>query len=82
MRLFFRGFCKYIHTSVIIFYFVLLYIKRRLNSVNASNHSVRNLLSSRLATRNLKIRVYKIIILPVALCGCETWSLHQGRNIK
>jgi hypothetical protein len=26
-------------------------------------------------SRNLKIRIYKTIILPVVLCGCETWSL-------
>jgi hypothetical protein len=25
--------------------------------------------------QNLKIRVYRNIILPVVLCGCETWSL-------
>jgi hypothetical protein len=25
--------------------------------------------------KNLKIRIYKIIILPVVLYGCETWSL-------
>jgi hypothetical protein len=24
---------------------------------------------------NIKIRIYKIIILPVVLYGCETWSL-------
>jgi hypothetical protein len=28
-----------------------------------------------LLSRNLKIRIYKIIILPVVLYGCETWSL-------
>jgi hypothetical protein len=50
-------------------------IKRRLNSGNASYHSVQNLLSSRLLSKNLKIRVYKTIILPVVLYGCETWSL-------
>jgi hypothetical protein len=26
-------------------------------------------------SKNVKIRIYKTIILPVALCGCETWSL-------
>jgi hypothetical protein len=36
---------------------------------------VQSLLSSRLLSRNLKIRIYKTIILPVVLCGCETWSL-------
>jgi hypothetical protein len=34
-----------------------------------------NLLSSRLLSKNLKIRIYKNIILPVVLFGCETWSL-------
>jgi hypothetical protein len=46
-----------------------------LNSGNACYHSVQNLLSSRLLSRNRKIRIYKTIILPVVLCGCETWSL-------
>jgi len=34
---------------------------------------VQNLLSSRLLSKNLKIKIY--IILSVALYGCETWSL-------
>jgi hypothetical protein len=34
-----------------------------------------NLLSSRLLSKNLKIRIYKTIILPVVLYGCESWSL-------
>jgi hypothetical protein len=25
--------------------------------------------------KNLKIKIYRTIILPVVLCGCETWSL-------
>jgi hypothetical protein len=50
-------------------------IKRKLNSANACSHSVQNLLYSRLLSKNLKIRIYKTIILPVVLYGCETWSL-------
>jgi hypothetical protein len=50
-------------------------IKRRLNSGNACYHSVQSLLSSRLLSRNVKVEIYKTIILPVALYGCETWSL-------
>jgi hypothetical protein len=50
-------------------------IKRRLNSGNARYHSVQDLPSSRLLSKNLKIRIYKTIILPVVLYGCETWSL-------
>jgi hypothetical protein len=50
-------------------------IKSRLKSGNACYHSVQNLLSSRLQSKNTKIRVYRTIILPVVLYGCETWSL-------
>jgi hypothetical protein len=50
-------------------------IRRRLNSGNACYHSVQNLLSSRLLSRNVNIRIYKSIILPVVLYGCENWSL-------
>jgi len=28
-----------------------------------------------LLSKNLKIRIYRTIILPVVLYGCETWSL-------
>ena len=50
-------------------------IKSRLRLGNACYHSVQNLLSSRLLSTNLKIKVYRTIILPVVLYGCETWSL-------
>ena len=33
------------------------------------------LLSSRLLSKNLEIKIYRTIILPVVLYGCETWSL-------
>jgi hypothetical protein len=32
-------------------------------------------LSSRLLSRNVKVKIYKTIILPVVLYWCETWSL-------
>ena len=50
-------------------------IKSRLRSGNACYHSVQNLLSSRLLSKNLKIKIYRTIILPVVMYGCETWSL-------
>jgi hypothetical protein len=50
-------------------------IKRRLNLSNASYHSVQNFLSSCLLSKNIKIRMFRTIILPVVLYGCETWSL-------
>jgi hypothetical protein len=32
-------------------------------------------LSSRLISKNLKIKIYKTVILPFVLYGCKTWSL-------
>jgi hypothetical protein len=46
-------------------------IKRRLNSGNAFYRSVQNLLCSRLLSKNTKIRIYKTLILPVIMYGCE-----------
>jgi hypothetical protein len=50
-------------------------IKMRLKSGNACYHSILTFLSSYLLPKYVKIRIYKIIILPVVLYGCETWSL-------
>ena len=50
-------------------------IKSRLKSRNACHHSVQNLLSSMLLSKNLKIKIHRTIILPVVVYGCETWSL-------
>ena len=36
---------------------------------------MQNLLSSSLISKKLKIKIYRTIILPVVLYGCETWSL-------
>jgi hypothetical protein len=46
-------------------------IKSKLHSENACCHSVQSLLSSRLLSRNINVKVYKTIILPVVLYG---WS--------
>jgi hypothetical protein len=50
-------------------------IKMRIISSNVCYHSVQNLLSSRLLSKHIKVRIYKTIILPVVLYGCETWFL-------
>jgi hypothetical protein len=49
-------------------------IKHLEASRNACYHSVQNLLSSRLLSKNIKISIYKTIILPVVLYGCKIWS--------
>jgi hypothetical protein len=50
-------------------------IKGRLISGNACYRSVQSILSSRLLSTNVKIKIHKTIILPIVLYGCETWSL-------
>jgi sorting nexin-29 len=50
-------------------------IKSRLKLWNAYHHSVQDLLSSSLLSKNIKIKIHRTIILPVVLYGCETWSL-------
>jgi hypothetical protein len=74
---------KYLGTTVTLQNLIQEEIKRRLNSGNACYHSVQNLLSSWLLSKNLKIRIYKTIILPVVLYGCETWSvtLREGHRL-
>jgi hypothetical protein len=66
---------KYLGTAITNQNLIQEEIKRRLNSGNASYHSVQNLLSSRLLSENVKVRIYNTIILPVVLYGCEAWSL-------
>ena len=44
-------------------------IKSRLKSGNACYHSVQKLLSSRLLSKNLKIKIYRTVIFPVVLYG-------------
>ena len=49
---------------------------------NACYYSVQNLLSSSLLSKKLKIKIYRTIILPVVLYGCETWSLREKRRLR
>jgi len=66
---------KYLGTALTNQNSVAEEIKSRLRSGNACYHLVQNLLSSRLLTKNLKIKIYRTIILAVVLYGCKTWSL-------
>jgi len=50
-------------------------IKSRLKSGKACYRSVQNLLFSSLLSRNLKIKIYRNVILPVVLYKCETWTV-------
>jgi len=67
---------KYLGTTLTNQYSIQEEIKSRLKSWNACYHSVQNLLFSSLLSKNLKIKIYRNIILPVVLYGCETWTLN------
>ena len=45
---------------------------------------MQNLFSSKLLSKNLKIKIYRTIILPVVVYGCETWSmtLREERKLR
>jgi hypothetical protein len=66
---------KYLGTTLTNKNYIQEDIKSKLKSGNACYYSVQNLLSSSMISKNLKIKIYRNIILPVALYGCETWSL-------
>ena len=63
---------KYLGTTLTNQNFIREEIKRRLKRGNACYHSEQNILSSSLLSKNLKIKVYRTIILPVVLYGRET----------
>ena len=73
---------KYLGTTLTNQNSTTVEIKSRLRSGNACYHSVQNLLSSRLLSKNLKLKIYRTIILPVVLCGYETWSLKLREERK
>jgi hypothetical protein len=50
-------------------------IKKGLNSGNACYHLVQNFLFSYLLSKNLKIKIYETINLPLVLYGRENWFL-------
>jgi hypothetical protein len=51
-------------------------IKSRLNSGNARYHWVQSLVSSRLLSRNVKVKIYKTIILIVSCMGVKLGLSH------
>jgi UDP-galactopyranose mutase len=72
---------KYLGTTLMNQNSVQEEVKSRLKSGNACFYSVQNLLSCRLLSKYLKIRIYRTIILPV-LYVCETWSLTLKEEIS
>ena len=66
---------KYLGTTLTNQNSILEKINSRLNSENSCCHSVQNILSSKLLSKNTRFKIWRTAILPVVLYGCETWPL-------
>jgi hypothetical protein len=66
---------KYLGTTLTHQNLIQAEIKRRLNLYDTFYHSVQNIYSSPLLTKSVRIKIFKTIILPVVLYGCEAWCL-------
>jgi hypothetical protein len=52
--------------------------------MNACYHPVQNLGTSTLLSKYTKIKIYRTVILPAVLYGCENWSptLREERRLR
>jgi hypothetical protein len=66
---------KYLRITVTIQNFIHDKMKSTLSSGNACWYSVQDISSSHLLSKNVKIKIFRTIILPAILYGCETGSL-------
>jgi hypothetical protein len=75
---------RYIGTALTNQISIHVEIKSRLESENACYYSMQNLLSSSLLSNIVKINIYRTIILPGVLYGCETWfvTLREERRLR
>jgi hypothetical protein len=76
---------KYLGTTLSNQNYIQVVITSRFKLGNACYyHSVQILLSSRLLSKNLNIKIHRTILLPVVLYGCEAWSLtlREERRLK
>jgi len=75
---------KYLGTTLTNINSIQEEIKSRLKSGNACYQSVQNLLTFSLPSKNIKIKIYRTIILPVVVYECETWllTLSEERRLR
>jgi len=55
-------------------------MKSRINLGNTCYYSVQNILFSGLKSKNIKIKIYRNVILLITLYGYEIWSLTLGEE--
>ena len=55
-------------------------IKRRISLGNKAFCANQDLLTSKLLTKNFKLRMYKTLVRPVVTYACEMWVLKESKN--
>jgi hypothetical protein len=55
-------------------------VKTRIMQGNRCFYALKHLFTSSLVSRNTKLRLFKTIIRPIVMYGCETWSLTQKQD--
>lgn len=55
-------------------------IQNRLQKGNKCMYKLRNVMNSKLLSRNAKIRIYKSVLRPVVLFGSETWTMGKSEQ--
>ena len=73
---------KFLGITLIKQYSIQEEIKSTMKSVNACYYLVLNVVPYILLSKNIKIKIYRTIILPVVLYGCETWSLTMREQCR
>jgi predicted RNA-binding protein YlxR (DUF448 family) len=66
---------KYLETALTYQNSIQEEIKSTFNSGNACYFSVQSFMSFSFQSKNIEIKIYKIIFFPLCLNACESWSL-------
>ena len=55
-------------------------LKNRLSKARGAFIRLKNIWSSNSITRRTKLKLYRTLVMPVLLYGCETWKMNKGDN--
>ena len=55
-------------------------LKNRLSKARGAFIKMKKIWNSKSTTRKTKLRLYKTLVVPVLLYGCETWKMNKGDN--
>jgi len=73
---------RYLETNLKNIYSIHKYIKKKFKSGYSCYHSAKKRLSSSSLTKNIKIKIHRVMILPCIMKRCETWSLTLREELR